>query len=262
MTPADDARFARTRAKIGTRIRELRTSRNWAQGELAARLGISQPQLSKVELGHSSLTAEQFLLVLKLFNVPASDFAERREEDSELQNAVARLGGSHLYESADVLPSETLTEAQQVVREALVSGGPRLITALAPVLVRHANRLSLPKIQDDLARIGLERRLYWLVENTIVALEQLKSAPGPSGKVWNQIYRRIEMPLHVFLAVAQDTLGQEPRAIDVLDDTIRTTKTLHEVQKASSRISQRWAIVTSLGPEDFVRALEAARPDV
>jgi hypothetical protein len=45
---------------------------------------------------------------------------------------------------------------------------------------------------------------------------------------------------------------------DLLDATIGSPKTRREVAEASSAISKRWGIITSLQPEDFVDALRAA----
>src|SRR5262249_44243414 len=137
-------------------------SRRWTQKELAARLEFSQSRLSEVERGAGSFTAEQFLLLLKLFNVGASHFViGTGDPDLELQNALARLGATHLDESEDALPSERLEEVHAAIREALVSGAPRLVAALAPVLVRNAERLNLVKLYADLERTGLQRRLGW-----------------------------------------------------------------------------------------------------
>src|SRR5262245_20270642 len=120
------------RVIIAERVRRLRRERRWTQAELARRLGLSQSRLSEVEHGAGSFTAEQFLLILKLFNVGVSHFADDRrlEEDVGLQNALARLGGVHLQERADLLPSERLEDVNDVVREALIAGAARHITAL------------------------------------------------------------------------------------------------------------------------------------
>src|SRR5690606_20715571 len=116
----------------------------WTQAELSKQLQLSQSRLSEIERGAGSFTAEQLLLLLKLFNVTASDFvSERGDQDLRIQNALARLGASHLQESVEVLPSEHLRDVHAVVREALVDGTPRIVTALAPVLVRNASRLHL-----------------------------------------------------------------------------------------------------------------------
>lgn len=252
-------RFLRARADIGERLHRLRVERSWSQAELAKRLGLSQPQLSKIERGLSSLTAEQFLFLLSLFNVPVTHFAENQQKDIELQNALARLGARHLYENAEVLPSEVLDGAQRAIREALVEGSPRFVTSLAPVIVQHSHRLNLPKLYDELTRLGLERRLGWLVDNVLSALDQLAQTPGPKAASWSRIVRRTETTLRMFQDLTARSLAQSNvQALDILDDTIRTKKTLDQVQASSSAISRRWGVVTGLQPDDFVAALEAA----
>jgi len=260
MERASPTRLARSRVEIGRRLQALRASRHWSQQDLAKRLDVSQAHLSKVERGLSSLTAEQLLFVLQLFNVPATHFAERADPELELQNAVARLGGSHLHETTDVLPSEYLDNAQRVIREALVTGTPRLVTALAPVLVRQAYRINLPKIHEELARIGLQRRLGWLVDNVLRALEELRQPVHARSREWAKVYRSTEGALRLYLELAAERHVQTPR--DVLDATVRSTQTVQEVEDAGSNISRKWGIVTSLQPTDFVQALEAAGPHV
>ena len=91
------------RAQVAQKVRELRRGRRWTQAELSRRLHLSQGRLSEVERGAGSFTAEQFLAILKLFNVPVSHFYHAApDQASELQNALARLGALHLQESADV----------------------------------------------------------------------------------------------------------------------------------------------------------------
>src|SRR5262245_35987584 len=63
------------RQAVAKRVRALRTERRFTQSELAARMGLSQGRLSQIERGDGSFTAEQFLLLLRLFNVPVSHFA-------------------------------------------------------------------------------------------------------------------------------------------------------------------------------------------
>lgn len=249
------------RAEVAKKVRELRRERHWTQAELSRRLDLSQGRLSEVERGAGSFTAEQFLAILKLFNVPVSHFSGAApDQASELQNALARLGAVHLQESADVLPSERLTEVRDVVREALVAAEfPRSITALAPVLVRNVDRLRLKRLELQLADAGLERRLAWLVDNTLEVIgDELHLAPrGP----WRQLCRRAEVVLGTFLDGVNAERASRPSvpALDILDADIRSKQTLEEVVASSSPISRRWGIVTSLQPRDFAEALRAAR---
>jgi hypothetical protein len=179
-------------------------------------------------------------------------------QDSELQNALARLGALHLQESSDVLPSERLSEASDVIREAIVgSESPRLVTALAPVLVGNIDHLNLTKVHLQLTEAGLGRRLAWLVENTLEAIR--RELPGVSPAPWRRLYSRAQVVLGSFLDFVNVQSDEEIPAPDVLDPSIRSKQTLAEVTASASPISRRWGIVTTLQPEDFVEALRSAR---
>ncbi|MEQ1851433.1 MAG: hypothetical protein ABMA01_07555 [Chthoniobacteraceae bacterium] len=201
--------------------------------------------------------AEQFLTILRLFNVPVTHFAPQRKRDTELQNALARLGAGHLQESDDALPSELLEEVGNVVWEALVTAdSPRHLTALAPVLVRNVDRVSLEKLRVRFREAGIERRLGWLIENILVALRQELASDLP--RKWVQKYQRAELVLGALTTLEQPDRGDRITP-DLLDADILSKKTLEEVTASRSKISRRWGIATSIAPEDFVEALRASR---
>jgi transcriptional regulator with XRE-family HTH domain len=249
----------KTRLQIARKVRELRFARNWTQAELASKLGLSQGRLSALERGTGSFTAEQLLQILALFNVAATHFAEGRQQDFEadLQNALVRLGATHLRQASDVLPTERLEDVTALVRETLASQSSRQIAALAPVLVVNIDQLSLPQLQLRLSEAGLERRLGWLAENTVEAIRrEVPLLPsGPS----TQSYRRAEL----LLGMLRDTLASRIDAtgtlVDLLEPVVASKKTLDELRETSSPVSRRWGILTSLQVDDFVDALRAAR---
>lgn len=252
-----------TRKRIAGSVRKLRKQRGWTQAELAARLHLSQGRLSQIERGGGSFSAEQFLELLKLFNVTADYFEPKSPtSDAVLQNTLARLGASHLRESDDVLPSQRLRQVSDVVREVLVSEeSSRLITALAPVLVRNIDVVNLPKLQLQLADAGLERRLAWLVDNTVEAITT--ELPHASHELATR-YRRAQLVLQSFLDIVIAAQAAKPAAAktpDVLDPTIRSKETLAEVTASASWPSRRWGIITELQPDDFASALRAAHVD-
>lgn len=253
------------RREIASRVRELRRARRWTQAELAEQLQMSQSRLSDIEQGAGSFTAEQFLLLLKIFNVAVGDFiSEPGAPDLRIQNALARLGAPHLHASANVLPSEQIEDVYDVVREALVEGSPRIISALAPVLTLNAHRLNLPKLYSDLERIGMEHRLAWVVENTLAAMDLFHVESGSKLREWARLDRVAEVVMQHFLNVIPppDRGGDAtPIAPQILDGTIRSSRTLREVQASASEISRRWGIITTLQPQDFLQALRAARAD-
>ena len=251
------------RVSIGQKVRQLRQDRRWTQTQLAELLGLSQNRLSEVEHGKGSLTAEQLLTVLKTFNVSLDQFVPAKAETvSELQNALARLGAAHLAESQDVLPTERLKDALDVIRETLASyESPRQIAALAPVLASHAEGLNLSKLKFDLEQVGLGHRLGWVLENTLEAIRAELAGKLPAE--WARKYGTAGFLLFDFLSTAWPKSGPSRHgareADKIIDRGIASEKTLTEVRAASSKISRKWGIVSRFQVVDFVEALRAAR---
>ncbi|MDQ3368247.1 MAG: helix-turn-helix domain-containing protein [Myxococcota bacterium] len=245
--------------RIGTRVRELREQRSWSQAELAKRLRLSQPRLSNIERGLASLTAEQFLEVLTTFNETTAAFTGRAVESAELelQNALGRLGATHLHVTERVVPSERLADPHEAIFATLKQGGSRLLTSLAPVLVEQAETLNLTRLAVDLDSVGLRRRLYWVLENTFEAIGlDTKQVGARSSTRYRRASRMIEMALEFGRGYEQHL---SPTLPDVLDSNIRTKQTAEQVRSAGSAISRRWLIVSRLHPADFLRALQEAR---
>jgi transcriptional regulator with XRE-family HTH domain len=253
---ADRKELRRSRDAIARRVRDLRRSRRWTQSNLAKHLGLSQSRLSEIEAGDGSFSAEQFLLILRLFNVAAHDFGERREDPAdELQKVLARFGAAHLRENDAVLPSERLEDLGAAVREALVVGTPRLVTAVAPALVR-SGPINLKQVEIALASVGLDRRVGWACENTLSAVRA--ELPAISDPTWARRYRRAEVTLASFLASTRRA-STKKLPPDVLDASVRSAASLRDVAAAASPISRRWGIVSGLRLADFIDALRSAR---
>ena len=243
------------RKRIGTKLRELRLARKWRQRDLAQELHISQPTLSQVENGAASLTAEQFLAVLRLFNASASDFSlTSPNPDAEIQNALAKFGASHLHEDETLLPSERLRDINNLVVETLVAGTPRLITSLAPVLVLNIDSINLHQIESDLARIGLPRRLPWLADNVLGAVNDVLITCSPRQVA--RRYRRATVVFETYLSSARSRFNKTVRD-DILDRDIRSNRTLEATKRDRSSLSEQWGIVTKLQPDDFSHALSS-----
>lgn len=253
------------RKDIARKVRELRIGRHMTQAQLSELLGLSQARLSEIERGDGSFSAEQLLVMLRVFNVTVNHFAPPQRDakidssaQAHLQNALARLGAMHLQEAADVLPTERLADVNDVIRETLLDGAPRQLTALAPVLVTHIRKISLRTLWASLVPLGLERRFGWVLENTMSAalmeLERPVRRPVALG------YRRAIVVLDTFLSSVRGAAHAERDVPpDLLDETARSAETHRALVAASSAISKRWQIVTDLQPEDFAEALRAAR---
>ena len=251
--PVPERDWDALRKEIGAKVRALRTKRLWTQAELAQRLSLSQARLSEIERGLGSFSAEHLLELFRLFNVDASHFApEPPEHASQLQNALARLGASHLVESDRVLPSERIAEVNDVVVEVLVDAkNPRLVTALAPVLVARIDEVQLDVVASRLEPLGLSHRLSWLVDNTVAALKKLEGERGPIQRM--RELRRAQVVLESWLERTKPK--KRVTRADVLDPTIRSQSTLKDVERSRSNVSRRWGIVSVLAVDDFVTAI-------
>ncbi len=248
-----------SRDQISRVVRELRKERGWTQDELGRQLGLSQNRLSEIERGGGSFTAEQFLQILKLFNVPATRFIGEPNYSQQLQNALARLGASHLVESDSVVPADGLADVSTAIEQTLLLGEPRLTLALAPVLVANVDRVALHKLYLDLDKIGFERRLAWLCENTLSALDQSLLKDLPRTTV--QRARRAVVVLEAFLNSVRHRLDRQPGDTpppDVFDTGVRSQTTLASIQAEAYDVSRRWGIVSTLQPQDFAEAIRAA----
>jgi transcriptional regulator with XRE-family HTH domain len=242
----------KTRMHIVSRVRELRVERRWTQAELAEKLGLSQARLSEVERGGGSLTAEQLVLVLRLFNVRLEDVVGLQPVEDELQNALARLGALHLREVATALPSERVASARAAVRETLLAPrDTRLLLALAPVLVANVDGLNLDVLHDELSQLGFPARVPWLVDNVRAALGL--TSPTKASAPW----RRAATVLGDFLE-RHPPPGEAELRLDYIDGGVRSSRTLAHVRDTASIFSRRWGVLSELQPSDFADALGAA----
>ena len=131
----------------------------------------------------------------------------------------------------------------------------RLVTALAAVLVAGVDENSLPALQLDLVRAGVPRRLGWLVENTLEALQ----AQEPDDAAGRRELARARTWLGSFLeSVAPD---EDAPGWDPFDLGVRSPETQREVRAMASPISKRWWIESRLQAEDFAASLRRARVD-
>lgn len=250
-------------AAFGTKVRKLRKERRWTQENLASWLGITQGHLSQLERGNGSFSADQLLTLLKTFNVPLDYFVEEKTSaGAQLHNALARQGAAHLFESANVLPSEQLKNAAAVIRETLVSAdSARQITAVAPVLVNHAGQLNLTRLRNEFAELGLENRFGWVVECVLEAI-RLES-DQVLEREWRLKYGRAAVIIEAFVApfiIAGPTSNPDQLPpFEILDADLASPESLKEVLATLSSIARKWRIATRIEVDDFVRALRASR---
>lgn len=246
-----------TRRSILRKLREVRIARSWTQAELAARLGLSQARLSVIERGGGTISAEQFVAFLALANLSIDEFLPSPDADAAFQNALARLGAHGLREHPDTLPSAKLATARDAIREVLVDpDSPRLVAALAPVLVWNIAGLNLHALHHELSQLGLGHRLGWLAENVGTALSSADSR-APAAWAFRERAARLELERFIEQIAAPDPPNNASQT-DRFDTHIASVRSIRDVERSGSDISRRWGVLTVLQPSDFREALDAA----
>jgi transcriptional regulator with XRE-family HTH domain len=251
------------RLEIVEKIRRLRQKNHWTQVRLARLLGLSQNRLSEIERGHGSFSAEQFLLILKIFNAPLRHFssAPTVSEEKQLQNAIARFGASPLRENRDLLPTEKLENATAVIREVLTSSAnPRQITALAPLIVKQPNSVGLNNLRLSFLGVGRINRLGWLFESTLTAVKnELQADALP--RQWKDRYHRTAVLLENILHYPGFTVRPfQKNSGDPLEpEVLQSQEAFEETKTSRDQIAKKWGVVTRIKTEDFVHALKGTR---
>jgi len=264
------------RTHIGQKVRELRKQRRMSQDHLAGLLGISQAWLSYIEKGEGSLTAEQFLEVLRIFNeVPQSFDPVKRDAEGEFQRALAQQGADHLFLDNRTLPSSLNQDIEATIREVLLDGrNPRQITAIAPVLARNYDKVDLKRLWARFVDYRLENRLGWALECVTEALGEL--ALSLTSHDARQL-RKAETALKNFLAIREPKPSewlshfkvngevQKPNSgldellsrLDVLGDKTQSWKTISNLWSSADLASRHWGVISNLKTQDFYDALKA-----
>lgn len=244
--------------RIASTLKKAREERRWTQAELAEKLDLSQSRLSEIEQGKGSLSAEQLILVLSLFNLPLHQFLPPAEAtyENNLQKALAQFGAKHLKESPQILFTQQQENLFQLICDTITNGNSgRLIASLAPVLVKNIQGIQLRRLDQKFTELGLQQRFCWVVEGTEIAVKKATQ---------HKLSSSIQKEYKLFLLRAGHWLFLKKKEIsptvhleleDILDTDILSKKTLTEVRNARDALAKRWNIVTRIRLEDFYNAL-------
>lgn len=254
LTRDASAELHEIRGRVVAKVRDLRRARGLTQAELGARLGLSQARLSEIERGDGSFTAEQLIALLGLFNVDIGQFLPPTDPGDELQNALIRHGATHLRQVPGVAPSGRADLPSDAVLAVLLDPrAARFVTALGPVLLRHADTLSLPALRERLDAAARADRLGWLIENV---RDALLLPPPDADPAWRRLASRAITLLSNELDRFSPARTRPDAPPDLFDPGIRSAETLDLVwQQQASPISRRWGIATDLQPDDFRAAI-------
>jgi len=77
-------------AALGTRLKDARLLRNWTQADIAAKAGLSESSIRKVEAGSPHITVGAYLALLDVFGLPTAFDRVIARGDDTLGEALGR----------------------------------------------------------------------------------------------------------------------------------------------------------------------------
>jgi transcriptional regulator with XRE-family HTH domain len=95
---------------VGQKIRQIRKSRHLTQADLAARIGVTQSDLSRMENGEYKVGLDTLFRILQVFELSMSHFFE---EPSSAPAAASREAAP--FEDWAALPDETRREVREFI---------------------------------------------------------------------------------------------------------------------------------------------------
>ncbi len=105
---------------VGRKIRQLRKERKLTQTELAARIGIQQSDLSRMEKGEYRVSLDTLFRILAEFDVSLSEFFQEADSESYSPRDV------HLVRQFNTLSSQAQDEVKAFISFKGGRGGPRV----------------------------------------------------------------------------------------------------------------------------------------
>jgi len=96
---------------VGQKIRQIRKSRHLTQADLAARIGVTQSDLSRMENGEYKVGLDTLFKILQVFELSMSHFFEEPGAEAP----AAPSGVAAPFEDWAALPDETRREVREFI---------------------------------------------------------------------------------------------------------------------------------------------------
>ena len=103
---------------VGQKIRQIRKSRHLTQADLAARIGITQSDLSRMENGEYKVGLDTLFRILQVFELSMSRFFEEAPAETEVEESAAAdalPGTQQLLADLEELDEESRREVRDFI---------------------------------------------------------------------------------------------------------------------------------------------------
>lgn len=179
------------RARIGRAIRKLREEEGISAQYLAKVLGVTQPTISRIESGATSIAAENLFFIAQSFNRPIAFFVGDQSpavQDAQdvLRAGLAQYGATHLKAKRNIDIKQHYKTYEEFVNAALYEANePRFAAALATTIYEQAakGRINVLRLTTAVKHDLLARYLLSLVMFIRKALLKVKRPTREKQKV-------------------------------------------------------------------------------
>ncbi|MFH1829611.1 MAG: helix-turn-helix transcriptional regulator [Pseudomonadota bacterium] len=168
------------RGRIGRAIRKLREEEGISASFLAKVLGVTQPTISRIEHGTTSISAEKLCFLAKSFNKPLSYFVGEQspilhDEEDILRAGAVFYGARHLKSKIGI-PGRVKSYAEYLEGALKEVSDPRFAAALATTLYNQAaqDNAGATQILSRVQNEWLLANLEVLIRTTLDAIPLIK----------------------------------------------------------------------------------------
>ena len=179
------------RSRIGRAIKKLRKEEGISAQYLAKVLGVTQPTISRIESGATSISAENLFFIAKSFNRPISFFVgEQNPTVHDIQDilraGLVHYGAAHLKSKRSIDINQYYKTYEDFLNASLYEiSDPRFAAALATTIYNHAAKGKINELRliTSIKHVLLARYLLSLITFIRKALPNIKRPSREKDKV-------------------------------------------------------------------------------
>ena len=183
------------RSRIGRAIRKLREEEGISAQYLAKVLGVTQPTISRIESGATSISAENLFFIAKSFNRPISFFVgEQSPTVHDIQDilraGLVQYGATHLKSKRSIDAKQHWNTYADFLNEALNEvSDPRIAASVATTLYIQAtnNELQITRILTTVRSERLIANLFALLS----LIDQARFKIKQSSKIKDRALKKL-----------------------------------------------------------------------
>lgn len=184
-------------SRIGRAIRKLREEEGISAQYLAKVLGVTQPTISRIESGATSISAENLFFIARSFNKPISFFVGEQSptvynEEDILRAGLVQYGATHLKAKRSIDINRYYRTYEEFLNASLYEiNDPRFAAALATTIYNQSSKgaINSLRLSSTIKHEQLARYLLALISFIRKALPKIKRPSREKERVKRELVK-------------------------------------------------------------------------